>query len=83
MFLANCHLSISWLPDLEKIVEQLQTAAVHNDFRLWLSSAPTIDFPVSILQAGLKMTNEPQKVRLDTLLSPHQFLCSIRELKRI
>ena len=68
MFLANCHLSISWLPELEKIVEQLQTAAVHNDFRLWLSSAPTIDFPVSILQVGLKMTNEPQKVCSNVVL---------------
>jgi len=62
VFLANCHLSISWLPELEKIVEQLQTAAVHNDFRLWLSSSPTVDFPISILQIGLKITNEPQKV---------------------
>ncbi len=62
VFLANCHLSISWLPELDKIVEQLQTAAVHNDFRLWLSSSPTIDFPISILQIGLKITNEPQKV---------------------
>lgn len=76
MFLANCHLSISWLPELEKIVEQLQTAAVHNDFRLWLSSAPTSDFPISILQIGLKMTNEPQKVSsspvisISTLISP-------------
>ncbi|CAF0769681.1 unnamed protein product [Adineta ricciae] len=61
IFLANCHLSISWLPELEKIVEQLQTAAVHNDFRLWLSSSPIADFPISILQISLKITNEPQK----------------------
>lgn len=60
--MANCHLSISWLPELEKIIEQLQTIAVHNDFRLWLSSSPTADFPISILQISLKITNEPQKV---------------------
>ena len=62
VFLANCHLSISWLPELEKIVERLQTAAVHNDFRLWLSSSPTGSFPISILQMSLKITSEPQKV---------------------
>ncbi|CAF4716798.1 unnamed protein product [Rotaria socialis] len=79
VFLANCHLSISWLPELEKIVEQLQTIAVHNDFRLWLSSSPTIDFPISILQIGLKITNESQKgikanmKRLYELITPEQF----------
>ncbi|CAF0727175.1 unnamed protein product [Didymodactylos carnosus] len=61
VYLANCHLSISWLPELDKIVEQLQTAAVHNEFRLWLSSSPTPNFPISILQTGLKITNEPPK----------------------
>lgn len=30
--------------------------------RLWLSSSPTPDFPIPILQAGLKMTTEPPKV---------------------
>ncbi|UJR33040.1 hypothetical protein I4U23_020499 [Adineta vaga] len=79
IFLANCHLSISWLAELEKIVEQLQTAAVHNDFRLWLSSSPTIHFPISILQIGLKITNEPQKgikanmKRLYELITPEQY----------
>ncbi|CAF1355620.1 unnamed protein product [Rotaria magnacalcarata] len=79
VFLANCHLSISWLSELEKIVEQLQTVAVHNDFRLWLSSSPTNDFPISILQIGLKITNESQKgikanmKRLYELITPEQF----------
>ena len=64
MFLANCHLSLSWMPQLDKLVEQLQVEEPHPEFRLWLSSSPNPDFPISILQAGIKMTTEPPKVRI-------------------
>ncbi|EDV25795.1 uncharacterized protein TRIADDRAFT_23475 [Trichoplax adhaerens] len=61
VFLANCHLSLSWMPQLDKIVEQLQVKNPHPDFRLWLSSSPHPEFPISILQSGIKMTTEPPK----------------------
>ena len=61
VFLANCHLSLSWMPQLDKLVEQLQVDVPHKDFRLWLSSSPNPDFPIAILQAGIKMTTEPPK----------------------
>nr|CAD7438227.1 unnamed protein product [Timema bartmani] len=61
VFLANCHLSLSWMPKLDKIVDTMQTGKVHPQFRLWLSSSPHPDFPISILQAGIKMTTEPPK----------------------
>lgn len=42
-----------------QIVEDLSVSDPHADFRLWLSSAPNPNFPISILRRGLKMTTEP------------------------
>ena len=61
VLLANCHLMMSWLGELEKIIEGMPARQPNPAFRLWLSSAPHDKFPIGILQRGLKMTTEPPK----------------------
>ena len=75
VFLQNCHLSISWMPALEKLIDGYCTAAQqqassgglpvpgapHRSFRLWLSSSPHPQFPIAILQRGIKLTTEPPR----------------------
>jgi dynein heavy chain, axonemal len=86
VFLQNCHLSISWMPTLEKIIDAYCAAAgaggagaPHPSFRLWLSSSPHPKFPIAILQRGIKVTTEPPRglkanlVRLYNLMDEDEF----------
>lgn len=61
VFLANCHLMLSWMSTLEKMIEAIMEGSPNQNFRLWLSSSPNPEFPISILQRGIKMTTEPPK----------------------
>jgi dynein heavy chain len=62
LMLQNCHLYKSFMPELEKQIFNIQESSNnHKDFRLFLTSMPCSYFPVSVLQNGIKITNEPPK----------------------
>ncbi|RKP21352.1 hypothetical protein ROZALSC1DRAFT_27237, partial [Rozella allomycis CSF55] len=63
VMLQNIHLTVKWLPTLEKKLESLSQNS-HPDFRVFLSAEPSADpafhvIPTSILQSSIKITNEP------------------------
>lgn len=63
VILENCHLYPSWMPRLAQICEDLldpsNEAKINPTFRLWLTTYPSEDFPLTILQNSIKMSNEP------------------------
>ena len=63
VFLQNCHLYTSWLGVLSDILREIRNKPkeVHQNFRLFLSSMPTPEFPFSILQESTKVTSEPPR----------------------
>lgn len=87
--LQNCHLATSFMTTLEKKCEEIATSPpgrIHDNFRLWLTSYPSEDFPSSILQNGIKVTNEPPSglknnlktaFMLDEISDPNHFNKSV------
>eukprot|EP00002_Diphylleia_rotans_P033820 TRINITY_DN7227_c0_g1_i1.p1 TRINITY_DN7227_c0_g1~~TRINITY_DN7227_c0_g1_i1.p1 ORF type:complete len:4130 (+),score=744.89 TRINITY_DN7227_c0_g1_i1:147-12536(+) len=61
LLLQNCHLvADAWIPTLARVVEELQAGVpVHQDFRLWLATESSEDFPVSLIRRSIRVWCEP------------------------
>lgn len=57
VLLQNCHLLLSWMPYLEGFIEQLDNP--NKNFRMWLTTDPSEQFSMGILQRSLKIVTEP------------------------
>ncbi|OHT17559.1 Dynein heavy chain family protein [Tritrichomonas foetus] len=61
VLLQNCHLSLSWMPQLEYIINNLDPKTTHPRFRLCLVTMSCPDFPIGILYQGTKLIYEIPK----------------------
>ncbi|XP_046898543.1 dynein axonemal heavy chain 5 isoform X2 [Hypomesus transpacificus] len=55
--LQNCHLGLDFMDELMDTVTE--TDAVHDSFRLWMTTEVHKHFPITLLQMSIKFTNEP------------------------
>jgi dynein heavy chain len=70
--LQNCHLSPSFMPVLDGLIEKMAELEPTSKFRLWLTSMPSERFPVTILQNGVKATIEPPRGLRNNMLRSYR-----------
>lgn len=63
IFLKNVHLVSSWLPVLDRILDDINRQNYENKtketkFRLWMTAEPVPTLPISILQRCKKIVSE-------------------------
>eukprot|EP00198_Chlamydomonas_reinhardtii_P012689 XP_001702026.1 flagellar outer dynein arm heavy chain gamma [Chlamydomonas reinhardtii] len=56
VLLQNTHLGLGYLTEVETFLVKEEN--VHEDFRLWITAEPHPQFPIGLLQMGIKITNE-------------------------
>ncbi|RHW74065.1 dynein heavy chain [Trypanosoma brucei equiperdum] len=75
VLLQNCHLYQDFMPELSRIIENYSDSTakmnLHAQYRLWLTSLPSETFPISILQNGVKLVQEPPKGLKSNLLQSY------------
>ncbi|XP_040286209.1 dynein heavy chain 8, axonemal [Bufo bufo] len=57
VLLQNCHLGLECM---EKLLDTIESSsAVHETFRVWMTTEPHRQVPVTLLQTSVRFTNEP------------------------
>ncbi|KAK9298339.1 hypothetical protein QLX08_008257 [Tetragonisca angustula] len=53
----NCHLGLEYMQELVNFILEMEDP--HPNFRIWITTEPHKDFPISLLQTSIKYTYEP------------------------
>ncbi|MCQ2815651.1 MAG: hypothetical protein MJ252_00145 [archaeon] len=61
VYIANTHLTIQNIPLLEKTLDEINASHPHKDFKVFISTYPHEDYPISLLQRCNKITFEMPK----------------------
>ncbi|OHT12762.1 Dynein heavy chain family protein [Tritrichomonas foetus] len=68
LMLQNCHLSLSWMPRLEYLIDHMDPTKTSDRFRLCLVTMSDDRFPIGILYQGSKLIYEiPKGIRENML----------------
>lgn len=59
VMLQNVHLMPRFLIELEKKLDVFSVEGSHLNFRLYLSSDPSKEIPIGLLERSIKLINEP------------------------
>ncbi|XP_043790719.1 dynein axonemal heavy chain 8 [Apis laboriosa] len=55
----NCHLGLEYMLELVNFLLEMEES--HPDFRIWITTEPHKNFPISLLQMSIKFTYEPPR----------------------
>jgi len=68
----NMHLFPLWLNDLERKIENLKQPDIHPEFRMFMTTASSKNFPASVLKESIKITVESSVDAKQTMLNAYQ-----------
>lgn len=51
----NCHLEPNWIQKLEERIAEMNVENTHENFRLWLTTKPSRDMPIELIQNSVKI----------------------------
>lgn len=59
VLLQNGHLGLPLMVDVVSLLQNNDAVELSPDFRLWITTPPHPDFPISLLHCAIKITNQP------------------------